>query len=391
MPASETAPVHLAVALEGAGWHPAAWREPGARPAELTTARYWADTVAEAESGLLDFVTFEDALGLQSTDPSEADGRTDLVRGRLDAVLVAARVAPLTRHIGLVPSVSTTHTEPFHVSKAVATLDHVSRGRAGLRVQISERPDEARHFGRRDPLEPAGALLAEAGDHVEVVRRLWDSWEDDAEIRDVATGRFVDRDKLHPVDFEGPHFRVRGPSITPRPPQGQPPVSALAPDPAGYPLLARGADVGYVTPRDAGQARAAVAGIRAAQEEAGTAGSPLHVFGELTVFLDSGPAAATRRLQRLDSVHGSAYSGDALLFAGTPGQLADLLLDWRRAGLSGFRLRPGVLAHDLPAITRGLVPELQRRGVFRRSYEASSLRGLLGLPRPANRYARPAA
>lgn len=146
-----------------------------------------------------------------------------------------------------------------------------------------------------------------------------------------------------------------------------------------------------MTVRDAGQARAAVAGIRAAQEAAGRAGRPLHVFGELTVFLDPRPGAATRRLQRLDSVHGSAYTSDALLFAGTPAQLADLLLDWRRAGLSGFRLRPGVLAHDLPAITRGLVPELQRRGAFRRSYGASSLRGLLGLPRPANRYARPAA
>ncbi|WP_371679512.1 LLM class flavin-dependent oxidoreductase [Streptomyces sp. NBC_01276] len=391
MPASDPAPLHLAVALEGAGWHPAAWREPGARPGELTTARYWADLVAEAEAGLLDFVTFEDALGLQSTDPAEADGRTDLVRGRLDAVLVAARVAPLTRHIGLVPSVTATHTEPFHVSKAVATLDHVSRGRAGLRVQISERPDEARHFGRRTAPEPAGVLWAEAADHVEVTRRLWDSWEDDAEIRDVATGRFVDRERLHHIDFEGPHFSVRGPSITPRPPQGQPPVSALAADSSAYPLLARTADLGYVTARDAGQARAAVAGIRAAQEAAGRAGRPLHVFGELTVFLDARPGAATRRLQRLDSVHGAAYTGDALLFAGTPGDLADLLLDWRRAGLSGFRLRPGVLAHDLPAITRGLVPELQRRGAFRRSYGAASLRGLLGLPRPANRYARPAA
>ncbi|MGO4463787.1 LLM class flavin-dependent oxidoreductase [Streptomyces sp. M-16] len=391
MPASDPAPLHLAVALEGAGWHPAAWREPGARPGELTTARYWADLVAEAEAGLLDFVTFEDALGLQSTDPAEADGRTDLVRGRLDAVLVAARVAPLTRHIGLVPSVTATHTEPFHVSKAVATLDHVSRGRAGLRVQISERPDEARHFGRRTAPEPVGVLWAEAADHVEVTRRLWDSWEDDAEIRDVATGRFVDRERLHHIDFEGPRFSVRGPSITPRPPQGQPPVSALAADSSAYPLLARTADLGYVTARDAGQARAAVAGIRAAQEAVGRTGRPLHVFGELTVFLDARPGAAARRLQRLDSVHGSAYTSDALLFTGTPGDLADLLLDWRRAGLSGFRLRPGVLAHDLPAITRGLVPELQRRGVFRRSYGASSLRGLLGLPRPANRYARPPA
>ncbi|MFI5764805.1 LLM class flavin-dependent oxidoreductase [Streptomyces sp. NPDC051563] len=374
---SSSPALHLAVALDGAGWHPAAWREPGADAGRLFTAGYWAALVAEAEAGLLDFVTFEDSLSLQSSDPAGPDGRTDLVRGRLDAVLVAARVAPLSRHIGLVPSVVATHTEPFHVSKALATLDYVSRGRAGLRIQISERPDEVRHFGRRtDPLDPAG-LYAEATDHVEVVRRLWDSWEDDAEIRDVATGRFIDRAKLHYIDFEGPRFSVKGPSITPRPPQGLPPVSALASDAAVYPFLARSADIGYVTAQDAGEVRAAVAALP---------GTP-HLFGELTVFLDEQPATAERRLQRLDAAHGAAYTSDSRVFAGTPADLADLLLEWQEAGLTGFRLRPGVLAHDLPAITRGLVPELQRRGAFRRSYAASSLRGLLGLARPANRYA----
>src|SRR3954454_12311928 len=102
--------LHLAVALDGAGWHPAAWREPDARPGELFTARYWVDLVQEAERGLLDLVTFEDALGMQSSDPEGPDARTDQVRGRLDAVLVAARVAPSTRGIGLVPTVVVSHT-----------------------------------------------------------------------------------------------------------------------------------------------------------------------------------------------------------------------------------------------------------------------------------------
>src|ERR1035441_5830576 len=109
--------VHLAVALDGAGWHPAAWREADARPAELFTAGYWADLVAEAERCLLDFVTIEDSLGLQSDDPFEPDDRTDRVRGRLDAVLIAARIAPRSRGIGLVPTATVTQTEPFHVSK----------------------------------------------------------------------------------------------------------------------------------------------------------------------------------------------------------------------------------------------------------------------------------
>ncbi|MBT1090270.1 LLM class flavin-dependent oxidoreductase [Streptomyces sp. Tu102] len=389
--------LHLAVALEGTGWHPASWREPVARPRDLFTAGYWADLVTEAERGLLDFVTIEDGLGLQSSHFLDPDERTDQVRGRLDAVLVASRVAPLTRHIGLVPTVVSTHTEPFHISKAIATLDHVSSGRAGLRVQLTARPNEAAHFGRRTIARieaydsPATQdvvtdLFDETADHVEAVRRLWDSWEDDAEIRDTTTGRFIDRDKLHYIDFEGRHFSVKGPSITPRPPQGQPIVSALAHDTVPYRLVARAADIGYVTPYDADEARAIVAQIRAEQNAAGRAAEPLHVFGDLLVLLDDDPGAATARRERLDELAGQPYTSDALTFAGTPAQLADLLQELQGAGLSGFRLRPAVAGHDLPAITRGLVPELQRRGAFRRAYEADTLRGLLGLARPANRY-----
>ncbi len=370
-------PLHLAVALDGAGWHPAAWREPGARPAELFTAGYWTGLVQRAEAGLLDFVTIEDALGLQ---PDSGPGH---VTGRLDAVLIAARVAPLTSRVGLVPTATVTHTEPFHVSKAIATLDHVSTGRGGWRVQVSGRAEEAAHFGRRtipgirpenlDSPEVQAAireLFDEAADYVEVVRRLWDSWEDAAEIRDTATGRFIDRDKLHYINFTGRTFSVKGPSITPRPPQGQPLVTALAHAAIPYEFAAKSADVVYVTPRDAGDARRIVAQVPVR-----------HVFGDLVVFLDDGAK------DRLDELDGAAYTSDAHIFSGTAAQLADLLLDWQAAGLTGFRLRPGRLPADLDAITRELVPELQARGAFRTAYESATLRGLLGLPRPANRYA----
>ncbi|MFF7755325.1 LLM class flavin-dependent oxidoreductase [Streptomyces sp. NPDC007971] len=397
MSATSATPLHLAVALDGTGWHPASWREPVARPRDLFTAGYWADLVAEAERGLLDFVTIEDGLGPQSSRLLGPDDRTDQVRGRLDAVLVASRIAPLTRHIGLVPTVVATHTEPFHISKAVATLDYISAGRAGLRVEVSARPDEAAHFGRRtipafDAWDSPSArellteLFDEAADYVEVVRRLWDSWEDDAEIRDAATGRFVDRDKLHHIDFEGRHFSVKGPSITPRPPQGQPLVTALAHDTPAHRFVARQADIGYITAHDTDRTRAVVAGIRAEQAAAGRAGQTLHVFGDLVVFLDDDPAAAAARRERLDALDGQPYAGDARIFTGTPLQLADLLEQLREPGLSGFRLWPAVAGHDLPRITRHLVPELQRRGLFRQAYEAATLRGLLGLARPADRY-----
>ncbi|MEV4184527.1 LLM class flavin-dependent oxidoreductase, partial [Streptosporangium canum] len=356
------APLHLAVALDGAGWHPAAWRDPAATPKILFTAAYWAGLAAEAEHGLLDFVTIEDTLALQTTRLDGPDGRTDQVRGRFDAVLVASRIAPLTGRIGLVPTATTTHTEPFHLASALSTLDHVSGGRAGWRVQVSGRHAEAAHFGRRDipELRPehAGALetfpvfqelFDEAADAVEVVRRLWDSWEDDAEIRDVATGRFVDRDRLHYIDFEGPRFSVRGPSIVPRPPQGQPLVTALAHSRLPYEFAARSADVVYITPHDAEQARAVAAEVR------DLGGGELKIFADLVVFV--GEDARDRRA-RLDELDGAAYASDAAIFTGTPGELADLLLEWRRAGLDGFRLRPAVLPADLTAITRGLVPEL---------------------------------
>jgi alkanesulfonate monooxygenase SsuD/methylene tetrahydromethanopterin reductase-like flavin-dependent oxidoreductase (luciferase family) len=395
-------PLHLSVALDGAGWHPAAWRTGRARADELLTPRYWVDVVTEAERGLLDFVTFEDGLSLQSARFGAPDHRTDQVRGRLDSVLIAARVAPRTRSIGLIPAVIVTHTEPFHASKAVATLDYVSTGRAGVRVRISASPHEAAHFGRRDmpDVPPPGqrdeadpalrqflsGLFDEAADYVEVMRRLWDSWEDDAEIRDAATGRFIDRDRLHYIDFAGDYFSVRGPSITPRPPQGQPLVAALAHGSEPYRLIARAADIGFITPHDPGQARDIVAEVRAAQDASGRANETIHVFADLVVFLDENAGTAAGRKARLDELAGQEYRSDALVFTGTPAQLADLLQEWQRAGLSGFRLRPGVIPDDLEAITRGLVPELRRRGAFRTRYEPGTLRGRFGLSRPASRY-----
>ncbi len=410
---------HLAVALDGAGWHPAAWREPDARPEGLFGARYWADLVLEAESGLLDFVTIDDRLALQSSLPYAPDNRVDQVRGRLDAVLVAARVAPLTSHIGLVPVATVTHTEPFHISKALATLDYVSSGRAGWQARVSRGSLEAAHFGRRaipgtshgtshgtSPDATPGAspgaspdngqypgsvqdlaLLDEAADFIEVVRRLWDSWEDHAEIRDVATGRFVDRAKLHYIDFEGRWFKVKGPSITPRPPQGQPVVTALAHATAAYRLAARGTDLVYVTPLDAEHARRITGEVRQLEAELRTMSDPIRILADLVVFLDDDGPSAKARKAHLDALDGTEYTSDAAVFVGTPSQLAERLLAWSDAGLDGFRLRPGALPHDLVAITRGLVPLLQSAGAFRRGYGSTTLRAHLGLGRPANRYA----
>ena len=360
-----TEQLHLGVALDGYGWDPQAWRatlasDPDTAP--VLSGRYWARLAAIAERGLLDFLTIDDTLMPQP-------GRRERISpqrlaGRGDAVLVAARIAPVTRHIGLIPVATVTHTEPFHVSKSIATLDYVSHGRAGWQARVSVTAHEAALFGRRDGSQDN--LFDEARDYVEVVRRLWDSWEDDAVIRDVTTGRYVDRDKLHYVDFTGKYFSVKGPSITPRPPQGQPVVAALAHAGPVYEFAAASADVVFITPTDDAAVRSILDEVRAA------GGRELKVFADVVV-----------------SFNGEAdFRSDALVFAGSARELADMLLGWQRLGIDGARLRPAVNATDLQAIVDEVVPLLQRAGQFRTGYrDGESLRARLGLPVAPNRYA----
>jgi alkanesulfonate monooxygenase SsuD/methylene tetrahydromethanopterin reductase-like flavin-dependent oxidoreductase (luciferase family) len=395
-----TTHLHLAVALDGTGFHPASWRDPSARPTELFTAGYWTSLGLTAERGLLDVLTIEDSFGLQSSKLTEPDGRHDQVRGRMDAVLIASLIAPVTTRIGLVPTAVPTHTEPFHLASALSTLDYISKGRAGWRPQVSGRPSDAAHVGRRqfrhfDPTkldDPDVAarvqdLFDEATDAVEVVRRLWDSWEDDAIIKDVPSGRYIDRDKLHYIDFEGRFFNVKGPSIVPRPPQGNPLIAALAHSRIPFEFAARSADVVFVTPRNTDDVARRVGDVRSAERVVTRTLPPLKIFADLVVFLDRSAAAANERKERLDRLDGAACRSDAAVFVGTPSDLADQLLAWQTKGLDGFRLRPGVIGHDLDAIVDQLVPALQERGVFRSSYDEASLRERLDLARPVSRYA----
>jgi alkanesulfonate monooxygenase SsuD/methylene tetrahydromethanopterin reductase-like flavin-dependent oxidoreductase (luciferase family) len=408
MPDNPTSPFIVGVALDGAGWHPAAWREPTSRPDDLFNPGYWTDLVTTAEQGLLDFATIEDSFALQSSQRLVPDERTDEVRGRLDARLVASRVAPATTSIGLIPTVVTSLTEPFHVSKAIATLDFASLGRAGVQPRVAARSEEYSHLGADDPLgdragvsggdELATALTTvfdNAADEVEVIRELWDSWEDDAEIRDAATDRFIDADKLHTVDFDNGDFSVRGPSITPRPPQGQPVVAALAHADIPYRFAARAADLVFVTPDSplgTGDAAEVLAAVRAAEQEVGRHGEPLKVIADLVVLLDEtagadGPTgeSAADRLARLDGLSGDgrALSDDteARIVVGSADDIAGVIAEFADAGYDGVRLRPAVLTDDLPRIATDLAPRLRQRGLARDSYpENTTLRGLVGLP-----------
>jgi alkanesulfonate monooxygenase SsuD/methylene tetrahydromethanopterin reductase-like flavin-dependent oxidoreductase (luciferase family) len=297
--------LQVGVGLNSAGWHPAAASE--GQP-DTTSAQFWLDAVVEAEHGLLAFATIDD-VAAEAPAP------------RLDAVLLASRVAAQTTHIGLVPSVDVAHADPFHVAQAIATLDAVSGGRAGIHLrQLST-----------DPASYAASLHA-----------VWDGL---ATTVGRTARHLVDTDSLHYISFTGERFSVLGPSATPAPPHGRPVV--LYSDAAGI----DGTDSG------------ASARLR-----------------DIVVFLDITASAARARRQHLDDVARQPFEPETETFVGTPGQLADLLL---AAPSYRYRLLPASVYIDLPLIARRLTPELQLRGALPERYGDASLAAALGLQRQA--------
>lgn len=367
--------LHLGVDLTDAGAHPAAWRTVPPPAHGWFDARRTAALVATAQRGLLDLAVLDDDHVLQ-------EGPDGVLLGRLDAALLAAHLAPRSAGIGLVAHVDTTHTEPFHVSKSVATLDHVSRGRAGWQVGWSTGDAQAAAFGRKEPQDDADAV-DEADEAAHVVALLWDSWEDDAVIRDVATARYVDRDKLHQVDHAGPRFSVAGPSITPRPPQGRPPVVVRVTSPAALGLAARRADVVRLRATDVSAAREQRDRLHELAVAAGRDPRDLRVLVDTYVLLGDDRASAAARRAVLDDLAGAPWQPPSLTHVGTPADLAAVLDAWREV-VDGFHLLPAALPVDLDAVVDGLVPLLQAAGLFRTAYPGTTLRDTLGLARPAN-------
>jgi alkanesulfonate monooxygenase SsuD/methylene tetrahydromethanopterin reductase-like flavin-dependent oxidoreductase (luciferase family) len=320
------------------------------------------------------------------------------ITGQLNALQRAAFAGPVTSSIIVVPEVDTVYTEPFHISTQLASLDYVSGGRAGWLVAASDSAADAAAVGRQTV---SGAGLArEAADSIEVSRRLWDSWEDNAVIRDVATGRYLDVDKLHYVDFEsgadadsgadlvGGTYSVKGPSIIPRPLQGQLPVVVRAGLLASDRLSAGAADALLVSAPTPDLLAAEVAEARSAL--AATAGGAPAVIAELDVVLDARGQAAEGRLAELDA-H-TPWESTRARFVGTAPELIELLTTLLETA-DGVRLHPAVLDVDLEELAQLVLPSLRRRGVLAPVQPDTTFRQLLGLERPASRYAtaRPGA
>ncbi|MFJ9351125.1 LLM class flavin-dependent oxidoreductase [Streptomyces sp. NPDC101237] len=352
--------LHLAVELDGAGSHPAAWRRAAHSPDRLLTPRRLAGLAGAAENAGFTLITLDDGVLPPGAAPHPV--------GRIGAVERAAFIAAATSTIGIAPVVPVTYAEPFHVSSQLASLDHVSAGRAGWVVTEEDRPEAARVWGR--PLVAgADARARESRDGVEVVRALWDSWEDDAVIRSVATSRYLDRERLHYVDFTGETYAVKGPAIVPRPPQGQLVV-------LGRPerVPAEQLDVALVDGRDPASVAAAAAG----------AGTP-RVLAEVEVALDTPESTGAERVADL-ARHAEWTDRGRLRHIGSANALVDLLAELSRH-VDGVRLHPLVLDEDLGVLSRLVLPALSGRRLTARPLPGTTLRSALGLARPANRFA----
>lgn len=338
----------LGIELDGEGSHRAAWRRSSHAPSESLTGKVLKRRVSAAENAGFTYATFDDSIVPPSGD----------IRARVDAVNRASFVAATTSTIGLVPVVGTTYAEPFHTSSQLATLDYSSRGRAGwIPVRVGD-PAAARAWGR--PEVAPQDLDREQRDSIAVARDLWDSWEDDAVVRDYASGRFLDRDKLHYVDFQGDSFSVKGPAIVPRPPQGQLVVFGAEAD-------RNQVDVVLATSKDA------------------PLGDGL-TFLEIDVTLDLPGIDAADRLELLNS-YSHAADSSRVEYAGSAAGLVDLLTELDDT-FDGVRLFPTVVDEDLPALARYVLPALLKSGVAHRPVPGATFRSNLGLVRPANRYER---
>ena len=351
-------PLLLAVDLDGDGAHPAAWRDSGRSPADVLSPSAVRAAVALAETAGFALATFDDA-------PRPPAGEGLDAAGRIEAGTRAAYVSTLTDRIGLAPTLHVTTTEPFHLATQLASLDHASRGRAAWVVGAADAADDLATIGA--PALGADDLRLQVRDVVEVARRLWDSWQDDAVIKDVATGRYLDSDRVHHVDFTGHAFTVKGPLITPRPPQGQ--VVVVAPSELEIDDLA---DVVLVAAPDLDAVRA--------RADRARAGGVRSVFVDLEVVLDAAGESAADRLARLDAATGWR-AGRRLRHVGTAAALVDLLAALAPV-VDGVRLLPAVHRLDLAAVLDDVLPVL----TYRAPAAGATLRESLGLPRPANRF-----
>jgi len=377
--------VHLLASLAAHGWHPASWRVSGA--AGFDGVAPFRAMARAAERGSIDAVL----LGLPTVSAAlRADGKVDGLR--LDPLPLLGALIGATERIGLCAYWPGDIAEPYHVARVFATLDHLAGGRTGWIAGLEGPAELAGKFQRLDLPTMEADASARLVELIDVARQLWDSWEDKGFVVDQATGTFADPERVHPIDHAGRFFTVRGPLNVPRPVQGQPVILYR-----GVPLgegvgearlgAAASAEIVLATSATIAEAKASRAEWRAlAARQDRAADSVRFVLRVMPILADT-EAAAHKRAAELDGLAGES-ADPAPRFVGTPEQFAVHLADWHGASAcDGFDILPAVSSLDLDLLVDVVVPLLRQRGLRPAGYDASTLRGHLGLQRAASRFA----
>jgi len=438
---SQRCQLHLAAFMRPISIHTGAWRYPGGYADANFNFEHIARFARRLEHGCFDAFFMADHLAVLNM-PMEALKRSATVTSFEPFTLLSA-LSVLTEKLGLIATGSTTYDEPYHVARRFASLDHISGGRAGWNVVTTSNPNASLNFGREEHLEH-DERYRRARDFYDVVTGLWDSWADDAFIRDVENGVYFDPEKLHVLDHKGPYFSMRGPLNIARPVQGWPVIVQAGGSEAGRQLAAETAEAVFAAQSDLATSRDFYADVKGRMKALGRDAGHLKILPACMIVVGDSVEEAQAKRARLDGLvhyesaiaslsialgHDAStfdpdgplpdipetnasksgreraialarnenltvrqlaqrlggYSGLAMV--GTPATIADEMEEWIATGGSdGFTVMFPYLPQGLDDVVDRVVPELQRRGLFRRRYEGTTLRDHLGLPRPENRF-----
>nr|QZS37056.1 C153A protein [Hypoxylon sp. CO27-5] len=434
--------LHLGAFMRPVSLHTGAWRYPGAYPDANFNFQHIKSFAQKLEKAKFDAFFMADHLAVLNM-PIEALRRSHTVTS-FEPFTLLSSLAAVTDRIGLVATASTTYDQPYHIARRFASLDHLSGGRAGWNIVTTANPDSARNFGQEEHKEH-GERYARAREFYDVVTGLWDSFADDAFIRDVESGIFFNPERMHVLDHHGPELNVRGPLNIARPPQGWPVIVQAGQSEPGRQLAAETAEVVFCAPRNLDAGKEFFKDIKGRVVAAGRDRDDIKLLPAAFIVIGDTVEEARAKRLKLDSlVHyessiaslsialgadASKFDPDAplptdipetnasksgregvlklaategltvrqlaqryggysgLAFVGTVETVADEIEQWLvEEGSDGFNVVFPFLPQGLDDVVDRLIPELQRRGLFRKDYEGTTLREHLGLKRPKNKF-----
>ena len=430
--------IKLGLSMRGLGYHASAWRHPDVPGDGAMSFDFYRNVTQIAERGLFDMVFLADYVGVHRRDkPKGLLGRSDSMVS-LEPLTLLSALAAVTHNIGLVCTTSTTFQEPYHIARMFASLDHISGGRAAWNVVTSFQNEEARNFGS-DRILDKELRYERAREAVQVVSGLWESWDDDAFVRDKESGVYFDPQKMRPLDHDGKYFKVGGPLNLPRTPQGRPIIVQAGASEEGQELAAETADVVYAAHGSLASAQAYYSSVKSRMAKFGRDEDDVKIMPGLLAVIGETEAEAQAKykvmqeaidpivgLSMLTGLYGDLsdidvdapvpenpvnvtmsrgnvmhelavqrgytirqlYQSIAIgnahnVVIGTPKMVADTMEEWFvERGADGFNILPAMSPSSVEEFVEHVVPELQRRGLFRTAYEGPTMRENLGLPWP---------